>query len=311
MGPAAQFAGPGEPPPERAASSPERFDLQKVLASPLARRIADELGVDLTKVSGTGPGGRITREDVERAAKAPGEEAQTVAAAPGEVELEELSSMRKAIAKTVIKSKSEIPHFYVTVAVDMTQAVSLKKSLETSAQFAGKHLTYTHLIIKAVVESLKKFPTLNWFYHDGQIRKNKEINIGVVVAVKDGLLIPVIKNCESLSLSEIAEKENVLVERARSGRLAAGDLTGGTFTISNVGMLDVENFVAIIYPPQSAILAVASIKDMPVVKDDQITAAKVMRMTISVDHRILDGTIAAYFLDECKKLLENPAALVS
>ncbi len=309
--PAAHFSGQGEPSAERAAGSPEHFDAQKVLASPLARRIADELGVDLTKVSGTGPGGRITREDVERSAGVPGKRAEPVAAVPGEVEVEELSSMRKAIAKTVIKSKAEIPHFYVTVAADMTQAVSLKKSLETTAQFAGRHLTYTHLIIKAVVESLKKFPSLNWFYDEGKIRKNKEINIGVVVAVKDGLLIPVIKNCESLSLPEIAEKENALVEKARSGRLAAGDLTGGTFTISNVGMLDVESFAAIIYPPQSAILAVASIKDTPVVKDDRITAAKVMRMTISVDHRILDGTIAASFLDDCKRLLENPATLVS
>lgn len=280
-----------------------------VRASPLARRVAEELGIDLTKVKGTGPEGRITKEDVERARQ---EVPSPVAVgAPPGVELEELSPMRKAIAKTVIQSKTEIPHFYVTVAVDMTEAVKLKDNLESSFQAAGKKLTYTHLLVKAAVMDIKEFPAFNWFYRDGKVQKNKDVNIGVAVAVKDGLLIPVIKNCEKLSLEDIADQENQLVVKARSGLLAAGDLTGGTFTISNVGMLDVEHFQAIIYPPQSAILAVSSIKDKPVVKDGQIVVAKMMNVTISVDHRILDGALAAQFLDELKKTLENPNTLVS
>lgn len=292
---------PPPPPPTTEVIPPKPAG---VLASPLARRVAEQLGVDLSKVKGTGPEGRITKEDVEAYAK-------TAKAAPpaAGVELEELSSMRKAIAKTVIKSKTEIPHFYVTAAVDMTEAVKLKKSLEEPLRSKGKRLTYTHLIIKAAVETIKKFPAFNWFYVDGKAQKNKEINIGVAVAVPDGLLIPVIKNCDKLSLEEVVEKENFLVMKARAGRLLAGDLTDGTFTISNVGMLDVEHFQAIIYPPQSAILAVSSIKDKPVVKDDEIVAAKMMNVTISVDHRILDGALAAQFLDEFKNVLENPTTL--
>ena len=286
-----------------------------VRASPLARRVAEELGIDLTKVKGTGPEGRITKEDVERARQevpsAVGVGVPPGVELAGRGELEELSPMRKAIAKTVIQSKRDIPHFYVTVAVDMTEAVKLKENLESSFQAAGKKLTYTHLIAKAAAMNIKKFPAFNWFYRDGKVQKNKDVNIGVAVAVKDGLLIPVIKNCEKLSLEDIADQENQLVVKARSGLLAAGDLTGGTFTISNVGMLDVEHFQAIIYPPQSAILAVSSIKDKPVVKDGQIVVAKMMNVTISVDHRILDGALAAQFLDELKKTLENPNRLVS
>jgi pyruvate dehydrogenase E2 component (dihydrolipoamide acetyltransferase) len=305
--PIARLAAPGEkveaaPPPVA-----EKVEVG-VRASPLARRVAEELRVDLTKVKGTGPEGRITKEDVEAAAQ---EVRREVVEAAPEVELEELSSMRKAIAKTVIQSKTEIPHFYVTVAVDMTEAVKIKKSLEDSYRTAGRKLTYTHLIIKAAAMNIQKFPDFNWFYRDGKVQKNKDINIGVAVAVEDGLLIPVIKHCEKLSLEEIADQENQLVVKARSGLLMAGDLTGGTFTISNVGMLDVEHFQAIIYPPQSAILAVSSIKDKSVVKDDQIVVAKIMNVTISVDHRILDGALAAQFLDELKKILENPTTLVS
>lgn len=275
-------------------------------ASPLARRVAEELGVDLSKVTGTGPEDRITKEDVELAAKT----TPAAQAAPG-ASLEELSPMRRAIAKTVIKSKTEIPHFYVTVSIDMTEAIKLKKKLEGSMRSAGRKLTYTHLIVRAAVETIKKYPSFNWFYVDGKVQKNKDINIGVAVAVKDGLIIPAIKNCQDRTLDQVAEEENRLVEAARGGALQAGDLTGGTFTISNVGMLDVEHFQAIIYPPQSAILAVGSIKERPVVKGGKIQPVQAMNVTISVDHRILDGAVAARFLDDFKALLESPASLAS
>ncbi len=304
------------PAPEAKPMEPSAEET-RIAASPLARRIAQQDGIDLSQVKGTGPRGRITKEDVESAARVreegepPGKEVEKAAEeSRGGTALEELSSMRRAIAKTVVKSKTEIPHFYVTVEVDVTEMVKLKASLETSRQFADRHLTYTHLIIKASVRSLKEFPMLNAYFRDGKVQKNRNINIGVVVAVKGGLLIPVIKNCEELALVEIADRENELVQKARNGRLSAGDLTGGTFSISNAGILDVDEFAAIIYPPQSAILAVASIKDKPKVEGDRIVPAKMMRMTISVDHRMLDGIVAARFLDECKSLLENPAHLI-
>jgi pyruvate dehydrogenase E2 component (dihydrolipoamide acetyltransferase) len=305
---AAQKAAPEEAPP-----APPGKKETKVVASPLARRIAEQLGVDLSQVKGTGPEARITKEDVESAAKTGPKEAEPSKIAKesaGGTALEELSPMRRAIAKTVVKSKTEIPHFYVTVEADVGAMVKMKESLEQSDDFSGRHLTYSHLIIKAVVQCLKKFPLFNAYFREGKIQMNRDINIGVVVAVEGGLLIPVIKNCEDLTLTQIVDRENELVQKARNGRLRAGDLTGGTFSISNAGILDVDEFSAIIYPPQSAILAVAAIKEKPKVENNRVVPAKLMKMTISVDHRMLDGILAARFLDECKFLLRNPAHLI-
>ncbi len=272
-----------------AAEAVEKKTTTNVKASPLARRVAEKMSVDLASIAGTGPGGRVTKEDVEK--------------------FTGMTPMRKAIAKTVTRSKTEIPHFYLTMAVEMDKAAAAKEDAKKRGD--GVKITYTHIITRAVVEAIKKFPIINSSVEDGEIKSHDNINIGILVAVEGGLLIPVVKECERLSMQEVAKTSADLVQRARSGKLSAGELTGGTFTISNVGMLDVEHFQAIIDPPQSAILAVGSIKRRPVVDESGgIKAALLMNMTLSIDHRVLDGEPAARFLTEVRERLQEPEGLM-
>lgn len=290
---------------------------ERVFASPLVRRMAEEQGIDLSQVKGSGPGGRIVKHDLEaylsqvrpEEKRPQPSERPAAAVVPPRGAKEQFSRMRMTIAKRMAESMREIPHFYVTCEIDMSEVVRLRAALRASDRVSTE-VTYTHFLIKAVALALERHPRLNAsFVEDGREIK-AEINIGLAVALEDGLIVPVLHRCEKLSLLEIAAQANALVERARAGKPTSEDLSGGTFTISNMGMLPIDHFTAIINPPQGAILAVGAIKERPVVRDGQIRVAHTMMVTLSCDHRILDGVAGGQFLAELKKLLENPVGLL-
>ncbi len=294
------------------AVPPPRADEPRLKASPLARRAAEEAGIDLGQIRGTGPDGRITKRDLDNYLR----EQQMFRVrrlvspdkgAPGSHE--ELSRMRKTIANRMAASKREIPHFYVTVEIDMEEAVKLKGSLEQSELF-DQDITYNDIIVKGTALALGRYPRMNSSYENDGITIRPQINIGVAVAVEDGLIVPVIRDCERLSLPEIARASHRLVGKAARGGYTADELSGATFTISNMGMLGIEHFAAVINPPQAAILAVSAIKDRPVVRDSKLAVGKIMMVTLSCDHRIVDGVVAGRFLQELKRFLENPATLL-
>jgi len=287
-------------------------DGQKFKASPLARRAAEEAGIDLSAVRGSGPDGRVTKRDLDnflreqqmfryRRLIAPRE------GAPGT--RQELSAMRRTIAHRMAASKREIPHFYVTVEVDMEEAVRFKNSLEATELF-DEDISYNDIIIKATALALGRYTRINASFENDSIAIFPNINIGVAVAVEDGLIVPVIRDCERLALPEIAKAAHRLVAKAAQGGFTAEELSGGTFTISNMGMLGIEHFAAVINPPQAAILAVSAIKERPVVRNSQIVVGRTMMVTVSCDHRVIDGVVAGRFLQEVKRFLENPASLL-
>jgi pyruvate dehydrogenase E2 component (dihydrolipoamide acetyltransferase) len=308
--PTAIAAPPAQPEPS--TPPPDDGDGHKLRASPLARRAAEEAGVDLAHVRGTGPDGRVTKRDIDnfireqqlfkfRRLVSPRE------GAPGS--REELSAMRKTIAKRMALSKREIPHFYVTVEVAMEDAVRLKDSLEATELFE-ETVTYNDIIVKACALALGRYPRINASYEDEGIVIHPNVNIGVAVAVEDGLILPVIRECERLSLLEISRAAHRLVAKSSRGGFTSDELSGATFSISNMGMLGVEHFAAVIVPPQAAILAVSAIKDRPVVRNGQLAVGKTMMITGSFDHRIVDGVVAGRFLSELKRFLENPSSLL-
>jgi pyruvate dehydrogenase E2 component (dihydrolipoamide acetyltransferase) len=284
----------------------------RLRASPLARRAAEEAGIDLGQVHGTGPEGRITKRDIDNFVReqqlfkfrrliAPRE------GLPGT--REELSKMRKTIAHRMAQSKREIPHFYVTIEVDMEEAVRLKNSLEATELFE-EDITYNDIIIKATALALSRYTRMNASFENDGIVIYPNINIGMAVAVEDGLIVPVIHQCEQKTLPEIARDAHRLVAKAAHGGFSGEDLSGATFTISNMGMLGVEHFAAVIVPPQAAILAVSAVKDKPVVRNGQLVVGKTMMLTVACDHRVIDGVVGARFLNEVKRFLENPASLL-
>ncbi len=284
----------------------------KLRASPLARRAAEEAGIELSHVRGTGPEGRITKRDVDnflreqqlfkfRRLIAPRE------GLPGS--REDLSKMRKTIAHRMAQSKREIPHFYVTVEVDMEEAVKLKNSLEATELFE-EDITYNDIIVKATALALSRYTRMNASFEDDGVVIYPNINIGMAVAVEDGLIVPVIHECEQKTLPEISRAAHRLVAKAAHGGFSGDDLSGATFTISNMGMLGVEHFAAVIVPPQAAILAVSAVKDKPVVRNGQVVVGKTMMLTVACDHRIIDGVVGARFVNEIKRFLENPASLL-
>ncbi len=221
-----------------------------------------------------------------------------------------LSRMRQQIARVTLRSKQEKPHFYVTSEVDMTEAMNLRRQVNAALEAQGVRVTVNDLIIKACVDALKTHPKFNAFLENDAIRLNDTVNVGIAMAVEDGLLMPAIMGCEDMSLKDIAAASKDLADRAQNGALRPDEYTGGTFGISNLGMFDVSTFVAIIQPPQSAILAVGTVAKKPVVRDDEIVVRQIMNATISADHRIVDGAEGAQFLIQVKRLLENPLALI-
>jgi pyruvate dehydrogenase E2 component (dihydrolipoamide acetyltransferase) len=305
------------PPPRQQPIAPPAGQLPaphdgKLRASPLARRAAEEAGIDLAQVHGTGPEGRVTKRDIDnfvreqqlfrfRRLVAPRE------GLPGT--REELSKMRKTIAQRMAQSKREIPHFYVTVEVDMEEAVRLKKSLEETELFE-EDITYNDIIVKATALALSRYTRMNASFQNDAVVIYPNINIGMAVAVEDGLIVPVIHECERLTLPEISAAAHRLVAKAARGGFSGDDLSGATFTISNMGMLGVEHFAAVIVPPQAGILAVSAVKEKPVVRNNQVVVGKTMMLTVACDHRIIDGVIGARFVNEIKRFLENPASLL-
>jgi pyruvate dehydrogenase E2 component (dihydrolipoamide acetyltransferase) len=290
-------------------------------ATPAAADLAREWGVDLASVRGSGPDGRIVTEDVEAAAVGsapappPTAPAAPVVRSPGGAraaavgERRELSRMRQSIARRMSEAVHEIPHFAVTAEIDMSEAVRLKAALERENAFAVP-VTYTHMVLKATARALTRHPRLNASYRDGALEIYAEVNLGMAVSVEDGLIVPVLRNADQRSLGDIAGEARRLVALTKQGRFASEDLSGGTFTVSNMGMLDIESFTAVINPPQAAILAVGSIKQRPVVREGAVVAAPTMRVTVSCDHRIIDGVMAGRFLEELARLLEQPIGLV-
>jgi len=287
----------------------------KVKASPLAKKIAKEKGIDLTQVRGTGPGGRITKDDVlaylEREAKAVSAERVSVEPVFSEYEVVPMSNMRRAIARKMVESKTHVPHFYISVQVDMTEAARIRESLIPILEAKrGVRLSFTHLLIKAVAAALEKYPQLNATVEKDEARIWKEVNIGIAVSLEDGLIVPVLREANKLDLFEIASQASELIARAREKRLRENEFSGGTFTISNMGALDIESFIAIINVPETAILATGRIADKPAVVNGHLAVRKMMTMTLSADHRVIDGVTAAKFLQEVKRLLETPHLLL-
>ena len=311
-----------------AASAPSPTD-GRVKASPLARKIAGQTGVDLRLIQGTGPGGRIIRRDVEAAKNAPRPapaSAPQPAGAPRptavparpqfvipprpEAEFEDvaMSPMRAAIAKRMPMSKAPVPHFYVTSEVAMDEAWALRERL--NALDGQPKVSVTDMVIKAVALALLKNPGVNAQLNGQAIRVHHRAHIGIAVALDQGLITPVLRDCDAKPLVRIAVESRDLAERARGGKLRAQEMSGATFSISNLGMYDVEEFSAIINPPEGAILAVGSVLQKPVVEDGELRVGRRMKMTISCDHRVMDGAMGARFLQDVKRLLEEPLRLL-
>ena len=318
--PSAPAAEPA-PEPEQAAEPTEPAAAAAsgaVRASPVARRLAQEKGIDLAQVAGTGPNGRITRDDVlahesaAAAAPAPAAEASAAvepAARGQQGELVPLTRMRQAIARRTAQSKREVPHFYVSAGVDMTSAMALRQQINEALAGAAR-VSVNDLIVKACALTLAKYPAFNASFEGNNLRMNPAINVSIAVAVEYGLLVVSLGDCRGRSLVDISQAARGAVERAQSGVLREEDYTGGTFSISNMGMFDVDSFSAIIYPPQSAVIAVGTVRQQPVVRDGEIKIAQMMQATLSTDHRVADGAQAAEFLVEVKRVLENPVSLV-
>lgn len=312
--PSAPSGMPATPPAQAAMAR------SAVRASPLAWKLAEELGVNLDEVRGSGPGGRIVRADVESAARKQGRlptEAPPAPAAEGKggegvraaaPQLVPHSKMRHTIARRMSEAKRDIPHFYVTTEIDMGTAMQARQMLKEAGRIPN--LTVTHLVVRALTLALVEHPRVNASWQEQGLAVHPHVNIGIAVAVDDGLIVPVLKRCEDLSLKQVADAVVALSEKARSGRFSGDDLTGGTFSLSNLGMLDVEEFSAIINPPQAALLATGAVKDRPVVRDGRLAVAKTMRATLSCDHRVLNGVEAGRFLETLKALLENPVLLL-
>jgi pyruvate dehydrogenase E2 component (dihydrolipoamide acetyltransferase) len=327
-------------PPPAAAADTEAPATGGFRASPVARRLADERGIDLRQIQGTGPGGRVTKNDVlnfapsESPAAVPGEAAPVViasseepaptpveppkpvapppVAAPVEAagELVPMSRVRQQIARVTAKSKREAPHFYVSAEINMTKAMDLRKQINATLESEGVRVSVNDMIIRACTQALKGFPNLNSYYTDDGIQMNDGINIGIAIAGEQGLILPAIMESGTMSLAEIAKASKDLVERATKGTLHSREYTGGTFAVSNLGMFDVTSFIAIIQPPQSAVLAVGTVAPRPIADGDEIKVARMMTATISADHRVTDGAESAQFLVAVKKMLEDPMSLL-
>jgi len=275
-----------------------------VKASPLARKVAAERGVDLGRVKGTGPGGRIVRADVESApVGAPG-----AAAAVRADETVKNTPMRKTIARRLLESHQDVPTFFLTTSFDMQGFVDLRTQLK--AQLPDVKVSYNDILIKAVARSLVEHPQVNASWSDTTITQHGRVDIGIAVAMPQGLITPVVRNADQKTLSVIASEVRELAGRARDQKLAPDEYTGGTFTISNLGMMGIEHFTAIINPPEAAILAVGAIAETPVIEDGELVIQHRMKVTMTCDHRVIDGAVGAAFLLTLRRYVENPYLLL-
>ena len=295
-------------------------DDARVKASPLAKKIAEDKGIDLSHIAGSGDGGRIVKRDLDSATPAKTNEApkpvaavpavaqtQPVANAVGDFEDTPISSMRKTIARRLAESKFTAPHFYLTMEINMDKAMALRGPINEASPVK---ISFNDMVIKASALALRKHPAVNSAWLGDKIRKYNYVNVGVAVAVEDGLLVPVIRDADKKSLSGIAAEVKELAGKAKDKKLQPKEWEGNTFSISNLGMFGIEQFTAIINPPDSCILAVGVIKETVAHKDGQFYATNVMKVTLSCDHRVVDGALGAAFLQTLKQLLENPMAML-
>lgn len=301
-----------EPRQENSAKSEEPFNGNRVKASPLARKLAEDKGVDINQVKGSGEGGRIVKRDVDEFKSAPAPSAArpqvnlaSAGAAPAGMRYDELpvSQMRKTIARRLSESKFSAPHFYLTLDIDMDNAIEARKSINA---VAPQKISFNDFVIKAAAVALKQHPVINSSWAGDTIRRNHEINIGMAVAVDEGLLVPVIRNADQKGLATINTEAKEFAGKARDKKLQPSEWEGNTFTISNLGMFGIETFTAIINAPDACILAVGGIKQVPVVKNGAVVPGNVMKVTLSCDHRVVDGASGAAFLNTMKGILENP-----
>lgn len=291
----------------------------RVKASPLAKKIAAEQGVDLTMVAGSGPEGRVVKRDLEAAPTAdrpatrlPARPATRPPARPSTgppFRDVPLTQIRKTIAKRLVQSIGPIPTFYLTTEIDMERSADLREQIKTTQGEQAK-VSFNDLVVRGVALALVKHPACNAWWQDDKIRYWNEVHVGMAVAVEDGLITPVIRNADQKTLFEIGAESKELAGRARARKLKPEEYTGATFSISNLGMFDIEHFTAVINPPEAGILAVGSIAQIPAVVDGAIAPRRRMRVTMSCDHRVIDGATGAEFLRTLKQLLENPASLV-
>jgi pyruvate dehydrogenase E2 component (dihydrolipoamide acetyltransferase) len=283
----------------------------RVYASPLAKKLADEKGIDLQYVAGSGENGRIVKRDVEHYHPHPN---GTVVAAGSRSGLttetftdEPVTQMRKTIARRLAESKFTAPHFYLTLDIDMDNAIAFRKSVNN---VEGYKISFNDIVVKAVALSLRKHPAVNSAWMGDFIRRNQHVHIGVAVAVDEGLLVPVVRFADTKSFMEISGEVKNFAEKAKTKKLQPSDWEGNTFTISNLGMFGIESFTAIVNPPDSCILAVGGIKEVPVVKNGAIVPGNVMKVTLSCDHRVVDGASGAAFLQSFKECMENPVSML-
>ena len=281
----------------------------RVFASPLAKKLAEEKGIDIGSVSGTGEGGRITKRDVDHYTPYVPAERTVISASTGQESFtdEPISQMRKTIARRLAESKFTAPHFYLTLDIDMDNAIAARKSLNG---IEGVKVSFNDMVIKSVAHALKQHPTVNSAWLGDIIRRNQHVHIGVAVAVDEGLLVPVIRFADTKGLTQISSEVRSYAQKAKDKKLQPSDWEGNTFTISNLGMFGIEAFTAIVNPPDSCILAVGGIKEVPVVKNGQIVPGNIMKVTLSCDHRVVDGASGAAFLQTFKQYMENPVAML-
>jgi len=290
-----------------------------VKASPLARRMAKEKGVDLGSVSGSGPGGRIIKVDVEGAeagaAPAPAPAAATAGAhekpetAKGSVEVVELSKLQQTVSRRMAESKATAPHFYLQAEIEMTAAWEARSRLKASAPEGSVVPSFNDMVVKACAIALREFPRANGAYRDGKWELYSRVNVGIAVAAREALVVPTVFDADLKGLRQIATESRALAGRVREGTITPPELSGGTFTVSNLGMYGISNFHAVINSPQAAILAVGAITETPVVRDGEIATARLMGVTLACDHRILYGADGAEFLGRVRALLEEPLGL--
>jgi len=321
--PAATVPAPS-PAPRHSPPAAAAADAAPVKASPLARRMAKESGVDLKLLTGSGPGGRVVRRDLETAAARP---AATVSASapvapvpppPSRVSVSRtdasyedvpLTQIRKTIAKRLAASLGPVPHYFLTTEVDMERAAEAREALNRDLGDEGR-ISFNDIVVKAAALALTRHRACNAWFQDDHIRYWNEVHVGVAVAVEDGLITPVIRHADRKSLREIGREAHDLAQRARNRRLRPEEYTGSTFSVSNLGMFDIDQFTAVINPPEAAILAVGSVTQKPVVADGTIVARRRVRLTLSCDHRVIDGATGAVFLKTLKQMLENPLAML-
>jgi pyruvate dehydrogenase E2 component (dihydrolipoamide acetyltransferase) len=305
---------------ENAAPQTSSAEGGRIKASPLAKKLAEEKGIDISQVQGTGDGGRIVKRDVDSfvPSAAPKQEAQKAGAEAkplqpftqiGQEGYEDIpnSQMRKTIARRLGESKFQSPHFYLTMEINMDNAITSRKAIN---ELSPVKVSFNDLVIKACAMALRQHPAVNSSWKGDFIRRNHHIHIGSAVAVPDGLIVPVIRFADQKSLSQIAADASQLYEKVRNKKIQPEEFSGNTFTVSNLGMMDIDEFTAIINPPDSAILAIGAIKEKVVKKGDGFAVTNVMKVTMSCDHRSIDGAVGAAFLQTVKKYLENPVTML-